>query len=158
MEQLRHGRRDIATLDGAQFVSAELLGVGIGAEHGDGRTDRCRLLAMCRQGDILSLASRLGDDQGAEDVVDPFDDRFGGAEVDGEGGAIRDVLSGGEKGADVGPTESVDRLLRIADKEEAPRTGFDLVPRLAGDVDGGIGRDQDCEFDLDRVGVLELIE
>ena len=68
------------------------------------------------------------------------------------------MLSGGEEGADVGPSEPVDRLLRIADKEEAPRTGLDLVPRLAGDVDGGIGRDQDREFDLDRVGVLELVE
>ena len=158
MEQLRHGSGDVATLYGAQFVSAELLRVGLGAEHGDGRTDRCRLLAMCRQGDILGLASRLGDDEFAKDLVDPRDDRLGGAEVDGEGGAIRDVLSGGEEGADVGPSEPVDRLLRIADKEEAPRTGLDLVPRLAGDVDGGIGRDQDCEFDLDRVGVLELVE
>ena len=55
-----------------QFVSAELLGVGLGAEHGDGRTDRCRLLAMCRQGDILGLASRLGDDESPKTFVDPL--------------------------------------------------------------------------------------
>ena len=61
-----------------------------------------------------------------------------------------------EVGLDAGAAEAVDRLLRVADHEEAAFGYDDVLPQLltsitpAGDPDG--------ELDLDRVGVLELVE
>src|SRR5689334_12770029 len=58
---------------------------------------------------------------------------------------------------DVGAAEPVDRLLRVADEEQAPRFRVDLVPRsFAG---ARIARaEQRGELDLNRIGVLELVD
>ena len=65
-----------------------------------------------------------------------------------------------EERRDVGAAEAVDRLLRVADDEEMAGCDRDLVPRRRGQR--GIARvgrgDADRELDLDRVGVLELVE
>ena len=62
-----------------------------------------------------------------------------------------------EEQRDVGPPEAVDRLLRIADEEQAAGCRLDLLPGLpAGALIGR--RHQHRQLHLDRVGVLELVE
>ena len=104
----------------------------------------------------------LGHERG-EGVVDPADDGLAGAEVGGERdqpavGAVA-VLGRQEQG-DVGAAEPVDGLLRVADDEQVAGGDRDLVPRQrAGVVGPGVGGgDAHGDLDLDRIGVLELVE
>ena len=83
-----------------------------------------------------------------EAEVDRIDHRRGGAVV----GAQRIVapgggLAGAQVGVNVGPAESVDRLLGVANHEKALRglVGFDAVNALENAV-------------LQRIGVLELVD
>ena len=73
---------------------------------------------------------------------------------------VAEPVPGRHEHADVGPTEPVDRLLRVADHEEVAGREVDLVPlaraRLGRTRVGG--RDAGGQLDLDRVGVLELVE
>ena len=59
---------------------------------------------------------------------------------------------------DVGAAEAVDRLLGIADDEQPTRKRPESVP--VGVVGGvvGSGGEPDRDLELDRVGVLELVE
>ena len=68
-----------------------------------------------------------------------------------------DLIGGGEVHGDVGAPEPVDRLLRVADDEQpagnrtqAADVVGGLVVRRRGEADG--------DLQLDRVGVLELVE
>jgi hypothetical protein len=95
-------------------------------------------------------------DQGFEDGVDPAEDGWDGAEVGGEGDGFAEEVLGGEVRRDVGAAEAVDRLLRVADNEQAALWNLDVAPVLR--VGFGTACDPDGELDLDRVGVLELVE
>ena len=59
---------------------------------------------------------------------------------------------------DVGAPEPVDRLFRVADDEQPAGLGHELAP--VGVVGGIVGarREPDGDLELDRVGVLELVE
>ena len=56
---------------------------------------------------------------------------------------------------DVGATEPVDRLFRIANQEQASRDWPDTPPVRLGLV---VGREQQQDLGLQRVGVLELVD
>ena len=66
-------------------------------------------------------------------------------------------VAGFEEHADVGAPESVDRLLRVTHEEQPAGLDGDRPPVLlpSGRI---VGRDEHRELDLDRVGVLELVE
>ena len=89
----------------------------------------------------------VGDDHPTEHRVDPFDDRPCGAEVgrqlDDVGG--RGLVTRGHVGGDVGPAEAVDGLLGVTHCEQPAR----FV---------GAGDDTLRQLELQRVGVLELVE
>ena len=125
--------------------------------HGSAVDEQGLLAPMCghrherhRVGTVLAKAEsaavvlfRLG-----EAEVDRIDHRRGGAVV----GAQRIVapgggLAGAQVGVNVGPAESVDRLLGVANHEKALRglVGFDAVNALENAV-------------LQRIGVLELVD
>ncbi len=103
-------------------------------------------------------------DEGTEDEVDPLDHRLDRAEVGGERdrstGVGPEPIASPEEGGDVGAAEPVDRLLGIADHEQVAGSDRNLVPS------GGArlvalwiaGSDAHRELDLDRIGVLELVE
>ena len=115
--------------------------MGVGAEHrspasppgrasGGPRAPRspvgpgCRRPRSCRSIKLV------------EHVVDPVDDRRGGAEVGGERDRLRvDEAGGAQEQVDVGPTEPVERLLGVADEEELARARC-VVARLGGHGDG----------------------
>ena len=67
------------------------------------------------------------------------------------------LVAGFEEHADVGAPEPVDRLLRVTHEEQPAGLGGDRPPVLlpSGRI---VRRDKDRELDLDRVGVLELVE
>ena len=73
-------------------------------------------------------------------------------------GAAPNAERAREERGDVGAAEAVDRLLRVADDEQAP--GIDRRARpTAGRAASRIARrEQRGEVALDRVGVLELVE
>ena len=58
-------------------------------------------------------------------------------------------------GGDVGAAEAVDRLLRIADDEQAPGLRHELAPVALG---AGWRADPGDQLGLDRIGVLELVD
>ena len=61
---------------------------------------------------------------------------------------------------DVGAAEAVDRLLRVAHEEKATGVGWSqrlVAPRPRGDVGPG-GRQEHRDLDLQRIGVLELVD
>ena len=100
--------------------------------------------------------------QRAEGGVHPVDDGCDRAEVGREldralGRGANRSLRRHEHG-DVGATEPVDRLLRVADHEQAPGLDLDVGPTRCVGLGGVEGRDAHGELDLDRVGVLELVE
>ena len=68
--------------------------------------------------------------QRAEDVVDPVDDRRHGPEVGGQPHRpAGEAIAGVEEQPDVGPPESVDRLLRVTHEEQARSVDLDVRPR-----------------------------
>ena len=72
-------------------------------------------------------------------------------------GAVPNASRAREERGDVGAPEAVDRLLGVADDEEAPGLDGDLVPRPRRGI--GVGRREERgEIALDGVGVLELVE
>lgn len=108
------------------------------------------------EGLVGGLGGFLGLDQGAEDGVDPAQDRRHRAEVGGQGNGLAEQVLGGEVRRDVRATEAVDGLLRVADHEQAPFGDLDVAPVLGLGL--GAAGDADRELDLDRVGVLELVQ
>ena len=89
-------------------------------------------------------------------MVDPREYRLGGPEVGRQDDRVADPLLGPQIGGDVGPAEPVDGLLRIPDQEQAPWRYRHVGP--VGRAAGPAGGDADGQLDLDRVGVLELIQ
>ena len=89
-------------------------------------------------------------------MVDPREYRFGGPEVGRQDDRVADPLLGPQVGGDVGPAEPVDGLLRIPDQEQAAWRYRHVGP--VGRAAGPAGGDADGQLDLDRVGVLELIQ
>ena len=95
-------------------------------------------------------------DEAFEHGVDPVEDGHGGPEVLLEvHGVVAKSLAGVEVDGHVGPSEPVDRLLRVADEEQRPGPGAQSAPVVGDGV--GVG-DEGCQLDLERVGVLELVE
>ena len=94
-----------------------------------------------------------------EHVVDPIDHRRRRAEVGAQQCRLgADLLGGAEVLGDVGAPEPVDRLLRIADDEQPARVAAELSPvGVVGRVVGEC-REPHRDLELDRVGVLELVE
>ena len=92
-------------------------------------------------------------------MVDPAEHLGRGPEVAREkpGRALGEPLLGREEGGDVGAPEAVDRLLRIADEEQPPGVDAHLRPRTIA-VGGIVGAEQRGQLDLDRIGVLELVD
>ena len=151
-----HGGADGLGLQPAQRIGVDVV-VHVGAEDVDRAVvPRGRPAAVQRAVGGLHVGLLL--DDVAEDPVDPRDDGVGRAEVRREHLALGVELAGrGEVHGDVRPTEAVDRLLRVADDEEA--SGHRPQP---GDVVGGLvgreGGEADGDLQLDRIGVLELVE
>ena len=156
-------RRGDGAGDGRRLAPAQLVGVDVvaavlvGAEHAD-RAVLARLGPAGVERSVRRLDERLGLDHRAEHAVDPVDDGGAGAEVGRQRGRRGVELGGrGEVGRDVRPPEAVDRLLGVADDEQPagdrpqPR---DVVARLA------VGRRGQAhgDLELDRIGVLELVE
>ena len=91
-------------------------------------------------------------------MVDELDHLPRGAEVAREvarRGAERRARA--QERGDVGAAEPVDRLLGVADDEQAPRIDLDLVPAPVARVRVA-RREQRGEVALDGIGVLELVE
>ena len=84
-------------------------------------TGRARRRGRRDSGRYGGCESGDGDDQLAEDGVDPVEDRRDGAEVGGQHDRLAERLLGVEVGGDVGAAEPVDRLLRVADHEQRCR-------------------------------------
>ena len=59
--------------------------------------------------------------------------------------------------ADVGAAEAIDRLLRVADDEECPRTHGEVEIRHLG-AGLAVGRQAHEQLGLQRIGVLELVD
>ena len=98
-------------------------GVVLLTDESHGRTSRWGM-ADRKERQILRLRSRELLDQRSECVVHPFNDWAGGPKILGELLPRADeFVTRGEKGADVGTPEAVDRLLRVPDEEQA--AGFD---------------------------------
>ena len=78
----------------------------------------------------------LGDDELAEYVVDPVNDRSGGAKVAFEVDALGvKRLLGGKVKRNIGSAKTVDALFWVTDKKQSPGAGFELSP-VGGD---GVG-------------------
>ena len=108
---------------------------------------------------VRGLDVGLLDDEPGEDVVDPIDHGRRRAEVGAQQcGLGAGLLGGTEILGDVGAPEPVDRLLRITDDEQALRERSQLSP--VGVVRRIVGpcREPHGDLELDRVGVLELVE
>ncbi len=153
-------RGDVGRFPGAQLRGLRLgVGMGLDPEEHDlpivfgGHRPRGLERA------VLGLRSRARADELGEHVVDPAEDARRRPEVAGEktGRAGRELLFGREERGDVGAPEPVDRLLGITDEEEPARLDAHLRPRTVG-IGGIVGPEQRGELDLDRVGVLELVD
>ena len=119
---------------------------GAGGRGGPARRERV----------VGGLGAWFGGDELGEYGVDPGEYRRGGAEVGFEDDLAADPLLGLEVGGDVGAAEPVDGLLRISDHEQAALRHRHVGP--AGRSAVRAGGDADGQLDLDRVGVLELIQ
>ena len=114
------------------------------------------------EGLVAGLAAAVAvADERAEQGVDPVEHGRHRAEVGGQplarAVAVAEVGPGRQEQLDVGPPEPVDRLLRVAHEEQPAVVDVELVPAPGlGAPDGG--RDQAGQLDLERVGVLELVE
>ena len=73
-------------------------------------------------------------------------------------GVAPNARAGPQEGGDVGAPESVDRLLGVADDEQAPGVDRRARPTAACARVGIARREQRREVALDRIGVLELVE
>ncbi len=135
----------------------------LGAHDGDGGPGLAGAGPVARgphggQRLVVRLRAGLGHDEPFEDMVHPVDDGLDGAEV---GAQVHRVVAADEaprfeEDGDVGATEPVDRLLRVADDEQAARDGVQRAP--VGTLVGGWCGDPHRQLDLDGVGVLELVE
>ena len=105
---------------------------------------------------VCRLGAGFGGDELAEYVVDPREYGLGAAEIGSQDELLADPLLRLEVGGDVGAAEPVDRLFRVTDQEQTALRHGHVFP--AGRAAVRAGRDPDGELDLDRVGVLELIE
>ncbi len=168
VDRLGHGGGHVGGLGRAQLVGRRVVRVFGSADdrhRWSGRGTRPDpverdVVGLGRDGEVLVV--RLAD-EAAECIVHPLDDRLAGAEVHRQrhGITIRsESVGGGQEHRDVGAPEPVDRLLRVAHEEQPARGDREVVP--AGDpgfVPVGLsGGDPDGQFDLDGVGVLELVE
>ena len=105
------------------------------------------------------LCSRLGVvEQSPEHVVHPVEDAWHGPEVLRElATPVLQLLLDLVVQAEVGPPESVDGLLRVADEERPAGRDRHLGPRPGTGV-GVVRRKQHGDLDLQRIGVLELVD
>jgi hypothetical protein len=163
VEHAPDGGGDVGRLALAEHRRAGPVLVRGSAEHGDRRADR-GVRADRDQRGVGRLrrhaAHVLGPHEVAEHEVDQVDDRPARAEVCGQREAAparAEAVGGLEEQRDVRPPEAVDRLLGVAHEEQVALAGGDLAPRRVrrGVVVGG---DEHGQLDLDRVGVLELVD
>jgi hypothetical protein len=140
--------------------------VPVDAEQGDGAVVEGVGPPGRVQGSVGGLGVGFEGDQAAEHVVGELDDGAGRTEVGRQRHRLgADLVGRSQVLGDVGAPEPVDRLLGIADDEEpagqrpqaAPgRHRVVRVGSLRGIV--GVGRQPNGDLELDRVGVLELVE
>ena len=118
---------------------------------------------------IERLERRLGigleRDEATEDIVGEVDHGLCRAKIGRQRDAVgADLVGGAQVLGDVGAAKTVDRLLGIADDEQAagdrpePSPGRSAVVGcgLVGIV--GVGSEAYGDLELDRIGVLELVE
>ncbi len=170
---------DVARLDHPQRVGGAHLGVAdvggitggpagglLGGAVGDLRTEHVDRAVAQQVGSATGVegAERrlhvgiVGDDA-AEHVVDEVDDGGRRAEVGGEDHLVgADLLGRTQILGDVGAAEPVDRLFRVADDEQPAGFGDELSPVGVVRRIVGARRQPDRDLELDRVGVLELVE
>ena len=153
---LLHDRRDVVGFGAADRLDE----VGaLVAEHRDAGRSILERAPVRVQLDVRRLhPGHVGHQQSGEDVVHEVDDRRDRAEVLDERrvvepeARVRRVVD-----AQVGTSEAVDRLLGVTDDDERTRQDLDLVPRTVTRAVVA-RRQQRGELDLQRVGVLELVE
>ena len=174
-ERGRHRGGDVGRLAEPQGVGGAQLAVAavrsevivtIGSEYGH----RAVTEGDCRPTRIQRLERWLGIglecDEPAEDVVGEVDHGLRRSEIGRERDAVgADLVAGAQVLGDVGAAETVDGLLGIADDEQPAGERAEPSPcRSAGAIGRGlvgivgIGGETDGDLELDRVGVLELVE
>ena len=164
-------RHEVTGLDDTQGVGRAHLGIAgvgrvadghvgdLGAEHGDGAVVEQLGTTAGVERTEGGLDVGLVDDEASEDVVDEIDHGVGRPEVGRERHLVgADLIGGSQVLGDVGAAEPVDRLLRVADDEQPARFGHEPAP--VGVVGGvvGPGCQPHGDLQLDRIGVLELVE
>ena len=151
------------------------MAVGTDQRHGAVIEQRWRPAGIERLERRLHIG--LERDQSTEDIVGEVDHSTRRAEVRRQPYVVGSHLIGRtEILRDVGTPEPVDRLLGVADDEQPPRQRTQIAPcrtgrsrrgqrgRMIGCLQHrlgrivGIGGEPDGDFELDRVGVLELVE
>ena len=153
--------RDIGRLTFAQRRRVGIVVVAR-AEQAHLMIGRFGRAARGRQRAVARLAGAFDGHERAEHRVHPRDDGLDSAKVRDE----RDMRGGTEHLAstleqrDIGATKTIDRLLRIAHDEHPTRRSRERRPLIRRVDAAGVGRarDEHCQLDLDRVGVLELVE
>ncbi len=155
-----HDSRDVGGFARAQRVGIGAVVMGFGAEQHDVRARAFRVAAFRVEGAVQRLGTRMRLDQLAEHRVHPREDVGRGPKVAGQvlrHRSIGKLLGRGEERRDVCPTEPVDRLFGVADEEQSSGLDVDLRPgaRAVGRI---AGTEQRRDLDLDRIGVLELVD
>ena len=152
--------------DDAASRSAQLVGVDVvvvvlgGAEHAHRAVVARAPAGRRRAAPYAGWTPASALDDVAEHAVDPVDDGVGRAEVGRQRGSRSAPMlaGGGEVRGDVGPPEAVDRLLRVADDEQPAGQRPQRRRCRAAGWPSGVGGQADGDLELDRVGVLELVE
>ena len=153
--------RDIGCLAFAQRRRVGIVAVAR-AEQAHPMIGRAGRSARGRQRGVARLTGAFDRHERAEHRVHPRDDWLDGAEVRDERNVRRvaEHLAGTLEQRDVSATETIDRLLRIAHDEHPTSRRRERRPLSRRVSRRGVGRarDEHCQLDLDRVGVLELVE
>ena len=136
---------------------------GVRPRHRQRDDRRLRLVggAMRRQRHVAGLQRQLvgGHLRRERRVDEPLDRRHAAVarrQLQHASAAALELPADAPVGADVGAAEPVDRLLRIADDEQLAGHGRDVASsRSPSRI---VGRQQQQDLGLDRIGVLELVD
>ena len=153
-------RGDVGRFADAQLSRGDaLLGVRLDSEQHYPAIILGRHAPRRVEGAVLGLGVDEWLDELAEHVIDPREHLRCRPEVAGEKarGRFGEAFARGEERRDVGAPEPVDRLLGVAHEEQSPGVDGHVGPRPV--AVGRIARpEQRGQLDLDRIGVLELVD